>query len=98
MSRQVFHTLQARVRSNSGAVALYTALVTTAMMGAGAVAVDVGRLVVLRSQMQNAADAAALSAVTQLDGRTGSRSRATSLAQSTLQQYSGLTSAGTLPV
>jgi Flp pilus assembly protein TadG len=85
-------------RSRSGGVAVYSALVVTTMIGAGAVAVDVGRLVVLRAQMQNAADSAALSAVTQLDGRSGARSRATAVAQTTITQASGLTSGGNLPV
>src|SRR5262245_49005979 len=81
-----------------GGVAIYSALMVTAVIGAGAVAVDVGRLVVLQTQMQNAADAAALSAVTQLDGLSGARSRATTMAQTTVQNASGLSSGGTLPV
>jgi Flp pilus assembly protein TadG len=82
----------------SGGIAIYTALVMTAMVGAGAVAVDVGRMVVLQTQMQNAADSAALSAVTQLDGTSGARTRAQTVAQTTVQNMSGLSTGGTLPV
>jgi Flp pilus assembly protein TadG len=85
-------------RDCSGGVAIYTALVMTVMVGAGAVAVDVGRMVVLQTQMQNAADSAALSAVTQLDGTTGARNRARTIAETTIRNMSGLSTGGTLPV
>ena len=45
-----------------GGVAIYAVLLTMIGMGAGVVAVDFGRLVVLRGQMQDRADAGALAA------------------------------------
>ena len=65
-----------------GAVAIYVAFAGVALMGALVLALDVGRLAVVRSQMQNAADAACLSAAVQLDGRSGATTRAEAVARS----------------
>ncbi len=59
-----------------GAVAIYVAFAGVALMGALVLALDVGRLTVVRSQMQNAADAACLSAAIQLDGLSNATDRA----------------------
>ena len=75
-------------RDRSGATAVYVALLAPLLLGTGVLAVDVGRLVVLRSQMQNAADAAAISAANQLDGEDGARDRATAVAKSALKNQS----------
>ena len=48
------------LRDDRGGVAVFGAMVALTAIGAGAVAVDVGRMSVLRSQMQNAADARAM--------------------------------------
>jgi len=55
-------------RDQRGAAAIYTAFAGTLALASGVLGLDIGRVVVLRSQMQNAADAAALSAAAQLDG------------------------------
>lgn len=68
-------------RDRRGAVALYAAFSSALVLGGGVLAIDFGRLVVLRTQMQNAADSAALSAATQLDGQPGAIARARSLAE-----------------
>ncbi|MEQ9641769.1 MAG: pilus assembly protein [Alphaproteobacteria bacterium] len=73
-----------------GASAVYLALVAPLLLGTGVLAVDVGRLVVLRSQMQNAADAVAISAANQLNGDDGSRDRATSVANNVLNNQTRL--------
>lgn len=67
-----------------GAVAVYAALFAAAAMGAGTVAIDVGRAVVLRAQMQNAADAAAMAAARELDGLPDQFDRATEVAGATV--------------
>ena len=48
-------------RDRRGSITVYTALFLTAGVSAGTLAVDVGRMSVLRSEMQNTADAAAIS-------------------------------------
>lgn len=77
-------------RDRRGASAVYFALMTPLLLGTGVLAVDVGRLVVLRSQMQNAADAAAISAANQLDGEDGARDRASAVAKSALKNQTRL--------
>ena len=64
-----------------GAVAIYVAFSGVALIGALVLALDVGRLAVVRSQMQNAADAACLSAAIQLDGQSGATTRADAVAR-----------------
>ncbi|HOD35429.1 MAG TPA: pilus assembly protein TadG-related protein [Syntrophales bacterium] len=51
---------------NRGAVAILVALLLVVFVGMGALAVDVGYLMVSRSELQNVADAAALAATRQL--------------------------------
>jgi Flp pilus assembly protein TadG len=66
-----------------GAVALYVALAGALIAGSLVLAVDVGRTAVVRTEMQNAADASAVAAATQLDGGEGARKRAEALARET---------------
>ncbi len=80
--------LRAFCRSTSGAVAIYVAFISTALVGALVLAVDIGRLTIVRTQMQNAADAAASAAAVQLDGQSGAQDRATTVAQTAAQQIS----------
>ncbi len=53
----------------SGAILMMTILFLILLLGFAALALDLGRLYVLRTEMQNAADAAALAAARELDGR-----------------------------
>jgi hypothetical protein len=72
------------LRDERAGVAAYAAMAALTAIGAGAVAVDFGRAAVLRTQMQNAADARAMAAAAQLDGRDGARARATTVATDTM--------------
>ena len=49
----------------------YSAFFIVFAIGVGALAIDVGRKAVLRSQMQDRADAGAMAAAVQPDGRDG---------------------------
>lgn len=80
------------MRSEAGGVAVYSAFLGLLTVGAGSLALDIGRASVLRSQMQNRADAGALAAAAQLDGREGARTRATALAVNATQQLSNIPS------
>jgi Flp pilus assembly protein TadG len=63
-------------RSTSGAVAPTVALSLFGLIAAGGVAFDYARMASMDTELQNAADHAALAAATQLDGKTGACSRA----------------------
>ncbi|ODT91753.1 MAG: hypothetical protein ABS86_02165 [Sphingobium sp. SCN 64-10] len=69
--------LNAWVTATDGAVAPTVALSLVALIGIGGVAFDYARMAGMHSELQNAADQAALAAATQLDGKTDARSRAT---------------------
>lgn len=81
-------------RDERGAVVLYMAAFSVFALGLGSFAVDYGRMTVLQTQMQSRADAAALAASVQLDGQSGARQRATTVAQGAVFQASALPSDG----
>lgn len=62
--------------NDDGAVMVYVAVLATALVGVGALSVDIGRLATTDSQLQSAADAFALAGAAELDGLDGSRARA----------------------
>ncbi|WP_340264350.1 pilus assembly protein TadG-related protein [Sphingobium mellinum] len=64
-------------RSTSGAVAPTVALSLFGLVAAGGLAFDYARMASLDSELQTAADQAALAAATQLDGKSNARTRAT---------------------
>ena len=68
-------------RDKRGAVAPTVALSLIALIGAGGIAFDYARLASLDTELQQAADQAALAAATQLDQQTGAVARATAAAQ-----------------
>lgn len=73
------------------------AMFTMAAVGVGAVALDIGRMAVLRTQMQNYADAAAMAGAGQLDGRVGAQTRARAVATNAATGVSRM-STGTEPM
>ncbi|MCH6590538.1 MAG: hypothetical protein IH806_08555, partial [Proteobacteria bacterium] len=68
----------------------YSAFFIVFAIGLGALAIDVGRMTVLRSQMQDRADAGAMAAAVHLDGREGAQARATAVAMNATSQVSGI--------
>ncbi|MEE8393197.1 MAG: pilus assembly protein TadG-related protein [Rhodospirillales bacterium] len=87
---QVIARCKAFFTAERGGVAVYTSLFLLLAVGAGALAVDFGRLAVLGSQMQNRADAAAMAGATQLDGKDGARSRSSLIALNAMSQVSSI--------
>ncbi|MCM0612004.1 Tad domain-containing protein [Marinobacter sediminum] len=81
---------------NRGAYLAMMALLMVVLIGVAALALDVGRVLVLRMQMQNAADAAALAAAVELNGRDGARERARAAARDLLEHDSGFAEASDL--
>jgi Flp pilus assembly protein TadG len=63
-------------RDTSGAVAVYVALIASVTFGMVGLAIDASRAMIVRSESQAAADAAALAAASQLDGTPTAISRA----------------------
>lgn len=74
--------------NSRGAVAPTVALSLFALIGAGGIAFDYARMVTLDTELQNAADQAALAAATQLDKGTGACARAAAAANSLIKNYS----------
>jgi Flp pilus assembly protein TadG len=72
-------------KSQQGAVAVIFAIVITAMIGMAGLALDLGQLYVAKTELQNAADACALSAALSLSGSDGK--------QLQISQAAGLTTA-----
>jgi len=64
-----------------GSVAVYSAIFSMLALSAGSIAIDVGRLITLKAQMQHRADASATGASVWLDGSDGARERATDVAE-----------------
>jgi Flp pilus assembly protein TadG len=81
----------------SGAIAAVYALALPALIAVGGIAFDYARLAAMDSELQNAADQAALAAVTQLDGSVGACSRASATAVSLVTNNSLFANDGALP-
>lgn len=64
------------LRNQSGSIVIYTGAFMAVGMGGAALSIDIGRIVLLKTQMQNRADAAALAGAAQLDAQTGALERA----------------------
>ena len=79
-------------RDEKGGIAVFAGFFTVLALGAGALVLDVGRMSVLRSQMQDRADAGAMAGAAQLDGRAGAQARATTIATAAMTQSSAITS------
>jgi Flp pilus assembly protein TadG len=59
-----------------GQIAILTALSLLVLIGMGGLAIDVGRLMIVKTELQNAADACALAAARELDGQADALTRA----------------------
>ncbi|OQX32075.1 MAG: hypothetical protein B0D96_12380 [Candidatus Sedimenticola endophacoides] len=71
-----------------------TAFFIVVLIGIGSFAIDLGRLFALKTQMQNAVDAAALAAAAELDGRPGALGRARLRARTLLDHRTTYTNDG----
>lgn len=68
-----------------GAILAITAIMLVVLVGIAALALDMGRVLVLRSEMQNAADAAALAGAVELNGKADALDRARVAARDLLE-------------
>ena len=69
------------LRNDKGSVAPTVALSLFALIAAGGIAFDYARVASMDTELQNAADQAALAAASQLDGGTGAQNQARAAAQ-----------------
>ena len=80
----MMRSLRTLWRNADGAVAPTVALSLTALIAAGGIAFDYSRLASMDTELQNAADQAALAAASQLDGEPAACARAAAAARSLL--------------
>lgn len=81
-------TNRGTARRQSGLVIVMLALVMVILLGVAALALDLGRLYVLKSEMQNAADAAALAGAAELNATSDAMERAEMAAKGLLEHDS----------
>ncbi len=81
-------------KSSDGAVAPTVALSLIGLVAIGGVAFDYAHLAAMDTELQQAADQAALAAATQLDGQSGAIARATAAAQSLISNKTMLAGGG----
>lgn len=81
-------TLRYLRRSTDASVAPTVALSLVGLLAAGGLAFDYSRMAALDTELQTAADQAALAAATQLDGGSNARARGTAAASSLLRNIS----------
>lgn len=74
-------SLRRFARSDQGAIAPLTAMTLFALIAVGGIAFDYARLASMDTELQQAADQAALAAATQLDRRDGAQARAATAIQ-----------------
>jgi len=68
--------LRSLVRDVKGAIVIYIALIAPVLIGVGALTLDLGRLITLNTELQSAADAAALAGARELNRFPGAIDRA----------------------
>ncbi len=72
--------LKSLARDTSGAVAIYIAIVAPVLFGVGSLSLDLGRLMTLNTELQGAADAAALAGARELNRFPGAMAKASAAA------------------
>ncbi len=73
-------SLRSLARDARGAIPVYVAVCAPMLLGIGALSVDLGRVMTVNTELQNAADAAALAGAQELDHLTGAMDRARAVA------------------
>jgi len=90
----LFRWLGKLQKDESAAVAATVGLSLFGLIAVGGIAFDYARMAALDTELQNAADQAALAGVTQLDGLSGARARATTAAQTLVANITRLSNDG----
>jgi uncharacterized membrane protein len=74
-------SLRTLIGDERGAVAIYVGVMSFLLVGVGALAIDLGRLYTLETELQKLADSRAIAAAAELDGESDAIDRATAAAQ-----------------
>ena len=90
-------TFRQLIVNRDGAVAPTVALSLLGLIVAGGVAFDYARLASMDTELQNAADQAALAAASQLDGKSGACSRASAAAVGMVSNFTLMANDGSQP-
>lgn len=75
------------LRNQSGSIVIYTGAFMAVGVGGAALSIDIGRIVLLKTQMQNRADAGALAGAAQLDAQPGAVDRAKTIMEDSMTAY-----------
>ncbi len=75
------------LRDQSGSIMIYTGAFMAIGVGGAALSIDIGRIVLLKTQMQNRADAGALAGAAQLDAFPGAIERSEVVITDAMQAY-----------
>ncbi len=94
----LFDRFRTFARNDSGGIAVYTAFFAILGIGAAALALDIGRMSLLRTEMQNRADAGAMAGARYLDGRDGAQGRAREVAIQATSERSRISDSAELVV
>lgn len=94
----MLRTFQRLWKQTDGAVAPTVALSLVGLIAVGGVAFDYAHLAAMDTELQQAADQAALAAATQLDGQSGAIARATAAANTLITNKTLLAADGNSPV
>ncbi|MBE9556981.1 MAG: hypothetical protein IMF08_09010 [Proteobacteria bacterium] len=85
--QRAFDAARGFLRNQSGSILIYTGAFMSIGIGGAALSIDIGRIVLLKTQMQNRADAGALAGAAQLDAQPGAIDRATAVVTDAMAAY-----------
>jgi uncharacterized membrane protein len=87
LCQRTFNAARTFLRDQGGSIVIYTGAFMSIGMGGAALSIDIGRIVLLKTQMQNRADAGALAGAAQLDAQNGAIVRAEYIIQDAMVAY-----------
>jgi len=87
LCQRTFNAARTFLRDQGGSIVIYTGAFMSIGMGGAALSIDIGRIVLLKTQMQNRADAGALAGAAQLDAQNGAIERAEYIIQDAMVAY-----------
>ncbi len=85
--QRAWKTASAFLNIEKGSILIYTGAFMAVGVGGAAVSIDIGRIVLLRTQMQNRADAGALAGAAQLDSNAGAIERAEIVVEDSMKAF-----------
>jgi Flp pilus assembly protein TadG len=87
LCQRAFKAARTFLRDQSGSIIIYTGAFLAIGVGGAALSIDIGRIVLLTTQLQNRADAGALAGAAQLDAQPGAIDRARSIMSNAMVAY-----------